>query len=142
VAASDVEKDLFCDRDEKGLVADIYVGWPACDNRILTRPSGASGRSSTVMHHWAVYPPRFEVDDLMLAEYSRCRELAGLYAWRETATKILSWSEARRYAVAERALASIEVRDGKPRDCGQIAMYDPEFEEWHFVPAPDAANRA
>jgi hypothetical protein len=140
MTASDIEENLFCDRDGEGLIADIHVEWPARDRRILTRPSGAFGRSSTVMHRWAEYPPPFEVDGLMLAEYSRYRELAGLYAWQETAANILCWPEARRDVLARRALASIELTHGGPKDCEQIALYDREFEQWHFVPYAEHSN--
>ena len=142
MAASEIDKNLFCDPDEEGLIADIHVGWPACDGRILKRPSGAFGRSCTVMHHWAAYPPRFEVDAVMLAEYSQYRELAGLYAWQEAAANILSWSERRIDLLAERALASIELTHSEPKDCKQIeiALYDPEFEQWHFVPYAGRSN--
>ena len=140
MAASDIDENLFCDSDEQGLIADIHVGWSACDGRIITRPSGAFSRSCTVMHHWAAVPPRFEVDGLMLAEYSRCRELAGLYAWQETADNIRWWPEARCRTVAERALASIELMHGKAQDVRQIALYDPECEQWHFVPYAGPRN--
>ncbi|QIN63451.1 hypothetical protein SBC1_34900 [Caballeronia sp. SBC1] len=92
------------------------------------------------MHHWAAYPPRFEVDAVMLAEYSQYRELAGLYAWQETAANILSWSERRIDLLAERALGSIELTRGEPKDYKQIALYDPEFEQWHFVPYAGRSN--
>jgi hypothetical protein len=142
MAASDVDKNIFRDPDEKGLIADKHIGWPACDGRILARPGGAFSGNCTVMHHWAVYPPRFEVDDLMLAEFSRYRELAGLYAWQETVAVILCWPEARRYMLGGRVLASIELTHGKPKDCSQIAMFDPEFEQWHFVPYSVAIKKA
>jgi hypothetical protein len=86
------------------------------------------------MHHWAVDPAEFEVDGIVLAEYSRIRELAGLYAWQETAADFLGWSDACRWAIAQRAIESIELMHGEPKDCKQLALFDPEFEQWHFVP--------
>ncbi|WP_157766743.1 hypothetical protein, partial [Caballeronia sordidicola] len=132
--ASDVEKNLFCDADERGLLADIVMGWTACNKQIITRPGGAFGRSATVMHHWAVYPSQFEVDEFILAEYVGYRERAGLFAWQETAAGFLRWPDERRYELAERALASTELTHGTAQDCDEIALYDPEFEQWHFVP--------
>ncbi len=78
---------------------------------------------------WAVYPPQFEVDEFILAEYVGYRERAGLFAWQETAADFLRWPEERRYELAERALASIELTHGTAQDCNEIALYDPEFEQ-------------
>jgi hypothetical protein len=79
-------------------------------------------------------PPRFEVDEIMLAEYSRFRERAGLYAWQETANNVSVWPELHQQAIAEHAIDSIELTRADPTVRGQLALFDPEFQQWHFVP--------
>ncbi|SEB00754.1 hypothetical protein [Paraburkholderia sartisoli] len=134
MAASQFEEGLFREHDGHGLIADIHLGWPAIDGRILARPGGAFGRCCQVMHHWALDRSGFEVDEIMLAEYTRFRELAGLYAWQETARNIPNWTGLRRQVIAEQAMDSLELTHGDPKDCRQLALFDPEFQQWHFVP--------
>ncbi len=78
----------------------------------------------------------FEVDDLTLAAFSRIRESAGLYAWQEAARNVLNWSRSRQQTVVERALDSISLLRSDASGCNQLALFDPEFEQWHFVPLP------
>jgi hypothetical protein len=139
MAASEIEESLFRDADGRGLISDIHLGWSALDSRILARPDGAFGRGCRLMHHWAVDPAEFEVDGITLTEYSRFRELAGLYAWQEPATDILGSTDARRQMLAECAIESIERMRAEPKDCRQLALFDPEF-EWHFVPYTETAQ--
>lgn len=79
----------------------------------------------------------FEFDTDVLGEYSRLREMAGLYAWQETDAEIRrAWTEGRMTALAQRAVEMVEVTDGEDIDFNQLAVFDPEFEQWHFVPHP------
>lgn len=137
MSASDLGRHMFRDLDGRGLVADIHLGWPTKSGRLLLRPSGRLARYSRVTHQWARDPLMFEVDDIALAEYAKLRELAGLYAWQETAREFLNWPPERRYTVIEYAIDSIGSveRSGKgASECEKIALFDPEFEQWHFVP--------
>jgi hypothetical protein len=132
--ASEVDWRVFRDADRLGFIADIHLGWPSIDGSILLRPSGRLGRGCRLMHHWARDPLTFEVDPIILAEYSRIRELAGLFAWQETHREVLNWDSQRLYQIAERALGSIELLPRDAMGCKQVALFDPEFEQWHFVP--------
>ena len=79
----------------------------------------------------------FEVDPIALANFAQYRELAGLFAWRETHTNLLTWSDMRLQKVVARATESMELLRARPSDyskCAQIALFDPEFEQWHIVP--------
>ncbi|QQC67348.1 hypothetical protein [Paraburkholderia ginsengisoli] len=136
--ASDVDWRVFRDADRLGLIADVHLGWPWFDSGILVRPSGRPARVSRLMHHWARVPLTFEVNPVILAEYSRIRELAGLFAWQETHRELLNWDSQRLHQVAGRALGLIELKHGDPNACRQIAVFDPEFEQWHWVPFSQA----
>ncbi len=140
VAASEVDWSVFRDADRLGFIADIHLGWPATDGNLLLRPSGRLGRYCRMMHHWARHPLTFEVDPVVLAEYSRIRERAGLFAWQETHREVLKWNTQRLYEVVERAFDSIERIQRDAADCKQIALFDPEFAQWHFVPVAESPN--
>lgn len=78
-------------------------------------------------------PTCLQVDEDSLAAFSRLREFAGLFAWSETITQILQWDAERLTGVVRRALDTIDIEHGDASQVNQIAMFDPEFEQWHFV---------
>ncbi len=125
---------LFLDARGSGFVTDVRLGWPARDGRILLRSNGAFAGCSRLMHHPKPELFAFEFDADILGEYGRLRELAGLYAWRETNADVENWTGKRFNEVAHRAVDTVEVMHGDPESCNQLAFFDPEFEQWHFVP--------
>ena len=127
----------FLDRRGKGFVTDVRLGWPARDGRILLRSSGAFAGCSRLMWHPEPKGLAFEFDADILDEYSRLREMAGLYAWQETDAEIRrTWHEGHVIALAQRAVELVEVTEGDGKDFNQLAFFDPEFEQWHYVPHP------
>jgi hypothetical protein len=133
-----VPSEAFRDSDGRGLIADVHLGWPVVDGQILLRPGGALGGCTRMMHHWAREPLSFEFDEIVLAEVTRLHEWAGLFAWRETLDHVRGWEPDRLGRVVAHALTSIELTRGDVTQCRQVALFDPEIEQWHFVPCPDA----
>jgi hypothetical protein len=132
--AEQVRQDAFLDADGHGLIADVHLGWPVIDGRLQTRPGGALGGYTRLMHHRVHEPPSFEFDERVLAEAARLHERAGLYAWRETLDYVHTWHPARLARVAARAWNSIGTERRDAPQCRQVALCDPEAERWHFVP--------
>ncbi|WP_051974796.1 hypothetical protein [Cupriavidus necator] len=46
------------------------------------------------------------------------------------------WDSSRLTTAFGRAAETIAFTQGDIADCNQIAMFDPEFGQWHFVPMP------
>ncbi|AQV94902.1 hypothetical protein BJN34_13530 [Cupriavidus necator] len=134
--ASLLDGNLFRDADGAGFIADIHLGWPARDGCLLQAARGAVGRYAREMHHWAGEPEGFEVDAVTFAEFSKLHERAGLFAWQETNAEVLHWTDARLRGAEKRAVETIAFAQGGIADCNQIALFDPEFGQWHFVPIP------
>jgi len=86
------------------------------------------------MHGMSHSHPTFEVTTDALIAYVRVREAAGLFAWQETHASVLQWSPARLAGVVQRALYSMDVTLQGEQRALQLALFDPEFEQWHFVP--------
>lgn len=135
-----VPQDAFRDADGHGLIAEVHLGWPVVGGRLLLRPGGALGGYSRMMHHWAHEPLQFEFDALALAEVTRLHERAGLYAWREALDHVRGWNPRRLVCVVAHALASIELSRHSEGQAGQVALFDPEAEQWHFVPRSETTT--
>ncbi|WEY41015.1 hypothetical protein [Paraburkholderia sp. SUR17] len=132
--AEQVRQDAFLDADGHGLITDVHLAWLVIDGRLQTRPGGALGGYTRLMHHRVHVPPSFEFDERVLTEVARLHEWAGLYAWRETLDYVHTWHPARLVRVAARALKSIRTEKRDAPQCRQVALFDPEAEQWHFVP--------
>jgi hypothetical protein len=130
--------NVFRDGDGRGLIAHVHLGWPVLHGRLLQRPDDTLARCDWLMHHWACEPLRFEFDETVLGEADRLRDWAGLFAWRETLDRVLEWESGRLGRVVAQALASIELTKGDVSQCRQVALFDPETAQWHFVPRPEA----
>jgi hypothetical protein len=138
--ASTLDRHLFCSRDGKYLIADIRVGWPVYRRKIILRPGlGFASVTKRLRQGLPVggVSPSFEVDENTFAWLDAIHERAGLYAWRETARAVHLWNADRVVQLACRALESIDVTVCDASLCDEVALFDPESEQWHFVPAKD-----
>lgn len=138
--AGTFDRHLFRSRDGKSLVADIRVGWPVRRRKIILRPglgfASVTKRLRQCLQDGGM-PLSFEVNEKTFAWLDAIHERAGLYAWRETARAVHSWTADRVAEVACRALESIEVTVCDATLCDEVALFDPESEQWHFVPAKE-----
>ncbi|MGC5804834.1 hypothetical protein SNK19_17055 [Ralstonia pseudosolanacearum] len=120
-----------------GYRADMHLGWPACNGKLLLRSTGRLATYSRTLvsnpAEEAPQPSALQVDAGSLAVFARLREFAGLFAWSETIAQQLRWPSRKQIEAAEHALDSVELRHGEASDVNQIAMFDPEFGQWHFV---------
>lgn len=129
-------------------VAALHVSWLAHAGQLLLRPDGIPCSCSRVIRSAASggdEPEKFEVDARSHAELDGVYEKAGLYAWRDTAVRCTEWiwsEPGRRDTLVEKAVraASARARAGVGQERYELALFDPEFEQWHFTPVPvDAA---
>ena len=97
-------------------------------------PGGEPGRYTRTLHQEAGARLAFEVDEASLDEGDRLYESAGLFAWRETLLEFSNWNAPRIAQVIDRALRSMRLTPGSPLSCNQLALFDPEFGQWNFVP--------
>ena len=130
---SSLEREFLVDGvTQKPIV--VHLGWRAKDNRVLQRPNG---RLAGIGH---LQPPRPEASDIAieaqaLATMQRLFESAGMYAWHDEYAVLASRSKMRMLGHALKALcdANPDIR-ADVDDYDQIAMFDSEACEWHFIP--------
>ncbi|CAJ0731556.1 MAG: hypothetical protein QM625_03815 [Ralstonia sp.] len=74
--------------------------------------------------------------DDVLREINHLHEGVGLFAWQETAQRIsTTWKQAQITHTMHSAFHKANhVRGLVPSDADQIGLFDPEAENWHFVP--------
>lgn len=136
MAASAFDLGAFLDERGSELVVAVHVGWPAHNGVLLRHPDGRPGRCCKLLRQALGIPPTFEADAGTLAPYGRFREQAGLFAWTETLCEVRKWPATRLRHVATKAVAAITSRceANHWKTATQLAAFDPEFGQWHFVP--------
>ena len=75
---------------------------------------------------------KIRADDTAHHRYTR--EQAGLYAYTETFDRVLALDERSRKQQVGRAIANMPERTTVHAQVNQLAMYDPEAAQWHFIP--------
>ncbi|PLC05983.1 hypothetical protein CY658_02715 [Variovorax sp. RO1] len=121
------------------LMASLHLAWLTKNRRLMVRPSGTPCQyvRSLVLAPTPSAPCTFEVDDGSLAAVDRLHESGGLFSWCEINDTPWSWEPAGLYKLAERAVRSSQafVHPGGAIDNYEFGLFDPEFEQWHFVPS-------
>lgn len=135
-AASEFDIGAYLEEGGRSLVAAMHIGWPAHEGRLLLHPDGRLGRTCRLMRQPLGVPPTFEIDGPTLGVYGGWRERAGLFAWAETAQDVRAWPLTRLHHVATKAVALIQTQHMNDhwKNATQLAIFDPEFGQWHFMP--------
>lgn len=134
--ACTVDPGVFANAQGPGLIAQLRLAWPANNRKVVLAQDGNSATCARLLFQGRIAgsPLRFEVDDESMGYIDRLYERAGLFAWRETRDEVSRWNLARQKRMLERALVSMEVTQARLEDCREVALFDPEFGQWHFVP--------
>ncbi|SIO72623.1 hypothetical protein SAMN05444172_9087 [Burkholderia sp. GAS332] len=140
VSASEIGHKRFLRASRHELIACLHLGWLARDGRILARPGIEPRRYIRTLHQEIRIPLSLEVGEESIRALDRLHEAAGLFAWRETIGAFRNWGERNVAEVVDYALRSMMLTLEFPSSCNQLALFDPEFAQWHFVPIADAAD--
>lgn len=134
--ACEFDIGAYLDDHGRELVAAMHIGWPAHKGRLLLHPEGGLRHSCRLNWKPLGVLPTFEVDDVTLAIYHGWRERAGLFAWAKTVREARAWPLTRLHHVATKAVDMMQTQRMADhwRTATQLAMFDPEFSQWHFVP--------
>jgi len=116
----------------------LHFGWGASDGRLVVRRQG--GLTSLYRGDTLVFPPanpnafdlKIRAGDL--AHYGSMRDRAGLYAYAEHYRAVLGLDERSRMQHVARAIENMPGRVPVGAEVNQMAIYDPEAAQWHFIP--------
>jgi hypothetical protein len=120
------------------------MAWRARAERVLLRPDGVPQAVMFTPHRSDSWKDATLLANSIARLVDEVHERAGLFAWKETVKTFPSWSEIRLAALVQEAWAQapvMEVDDAAP-DFDQFALFDPEFGQWHFVPALELMDDA
>lgn len=139
VDASNLGHEKFLTKD-RSFVAVQHLAWPTLEGRLLLNPNGSPCGcvevASTSADAGLTYF-KSELSAVARSNLDRLHESAGLFAWHETSDATLTWCWERVREVAERAVRSaraITRSEGLSIDDLELGLFNPESEQWHFVP--------
>ncbi|MGW9757075.1 MULTISPECIES: hypothetical protein [Burkholderia] len=141
IPASGFVPTTFIDDNNGRLALDVHLGWPARNGQLIARRNGKP--VSCASHHEMQVPPEhahhiaFRLEQGTLAVLDELYMSAGLFAYRETFNTMMGWPETRRNRAVTAAVQKMGGLAPAGSEYNQMALYDAEFEQWHFVsPAP------
>ncbi|WP_020203422.1 MULTISPECIES: hypothetical protein [Cupriavidus] len=117
---------------------NLHCGWAASDGRIVVRRKGALA-SVCMMQTEDIPQTRLDAIDLEIgpegmARYERLREHAGLFAHADSHGLLETWTEQQRHQAVGLAIQRMPGVVPVGAEVDQVALYDPEAAQWHFVP--------
>ena len=122
-----VPPNVFVNSDRTALVAELRLGWPALDGKIVLESDGNTAAYAALMIHSTSFglPAFFELDPETLGLIDQLHERAGMFAWRDTYCDMLGWDDAHMEWAVARA----------------IVPWRYPWRTWRTVPdAPDASR--
>ncbi|MRT32148.1 MULTISPECIES: hypothetical protein [Herbaspirillum] len=114
----------------------LHLAWGAQDGCLAVRAQGGPVRisSASVAQVSAMTDTiPLAISHAELAGYARLWEDAGLFAHSETHARLLALSPQERHRHAERALMRIPGKALPGQQINQLALYDAESAQWHFI---------
>jgi len=132
---SAIDRNKILDATQRRLVACVHQGWVARGGQIRLRPNRlpvAEGQLLKQARRGSLL--RFGLDASTLEVLDHAYQRAGLFAWRETVEHVARWDSERLIDAAQHALRTMPVGTDTETGAQQLALFDPEFRRWHFVP--------
>lgn len=124
----------------------LHLGWAAFDGKLLAKPSGELV-GYMALQTLAVAPADMEDIEFTLNAENRKQidlfhEKAGLFAYSESLAASMKWGEHRLDQEVALAMQNAPATcDASSADINQIAVYDLEAKQWHFVALADLVTK-
>jgi hypothetical protein len=128
------------------LNVSLHFGWAASDGRLLAKPSGELV-GYMGLQTLAVGPADMEDIEFTLNAENRKRvdifhEKAGLFAYSESLDASMKWGEHRLDQEVALAMQNVPATcEAFGADINQVAVYDLEAKQWHFVALADLVTK-
>jgi hypothetical protein len=132
IAANELIPETFKSHDRHGFNVYLQTAFAARQGQLLAGPDGRPLGFIRRLRQDITAPSVFLVDSAATAEIAHLYEHAGLFAWQETSANVETWDVSRILrSVVQASMSVLLCEDG---DYDQLAIFDPEFGQWHFVP--------
>ncbi|WP_165092923.1 MULTISPECIES: hypothetical protein [unclassified Caballeronia] len=124
----------------------LHLGWAAFDGKLLAKPSGELV-GYMALQTLAVAPADMEDIEFTLNAENRksvdnFHEKAGLFAYSESLEASTNWGEHRLDQEVALAMQNVPATcKASYADINQIAVYDLEGKQWHFVALADLGDK-
>lgn len=130
---------IFANDHQGDIRLMLNIGYAASDHRIVVRKDKLVPIAEilTLKPDISRLPIALEIEDSTYKNYLDTRKRAGLFACEETLAMMVKqpWKDDALHKEVAWAIASIpeQVTYSDGLDINQVAMYDPEYKQWHFV---------
>ncbi|OXC79547.1 hypothetical protein BSU04_06340 [Caballeronia sordidicola] len=124
----------------------LHIGWTASDGKLLAKPSGELV-GYMALQTLAVAPADMEDIEFTLNVENRksvdtFHEKAGLFAYSESLEASMKWGDHRLDREVALAMQNVPATcEASSADINQIAVYDLEGKQWHFVALADLVDK-
>jgi hypothetical protein len=120
----------------------LHLGWAACDGELLAKASGDlvgyMALQTLAVAATGMEDIEFTLDARNRKHIDLCHEKAGLFAYSESLAESMTWGEQRLDQEVALAMQNVPARcEASSADINQIAVYDLEGKQWHFVALTD-----
>jgi hypothetical protein len=128
------------------LNAGLHLGWAACDGKLLAKKNGELV-GYMMLQTLKVAPADAEDIEFILSAENRksvdlFHEKAGLFAYAETLESSMKWDDQRLDQEVSLAMQNVPATcEAFGADINQVAVYDLEAKQWHFVALADLVTK-
>lgn len=138
ICAHEFDPSVFVRDHENQLKLAIQIGWTATRNGLIERPLGGIASYAFLQSQWipssSPSPIELSVDEHILRAHELSHEHAGLFAHAEATRHFLQLDPRKQNQIVTGAIQRIHRSEAANEDWDQLALYDHEMGDWHFVP--------
>jgi hypothetical protein len=118
----------------------LHMGWAACDGKLLAKKNGE------LVGYMMLQTLKEDIVFTLSAENRKSVDLfhekAGLFAYAETLESSMKWDDQRLDQEVSLAMQNVPATcEASAPDINQIAVYDLEGKQWHFVALADLIDK-
>jgi len=129
-------------RLEKDITPGLHLAWGAHSGRLLLTEDGKLRSYLQNLERSRIECISNIPNDSEQRTFGMIRELCGLYAWQDTAREFPYWGREQRNESIRRGMqAALNAGlASETAELNQLAVFDPERIQWHFINIADLAS--
>lgn len=136
--------ELIADNEGKFHIF-LQYGWVAVDGKFVANCNGTlarfAGQDTLTASATCMNSINIKINEADIENYNHTREIAGLFAHTECYNQVHALTERERMQHVALALSSMQAPVVADCEINQLAIYNFEGTQWHFVPIAPFLNK-